>query len=125
MSNAISFTGRLGNDSELKEVGQYKVLQFSVANNVGYSDNQKTNWFRCAVWGNKLDGLKNALLKGKLVFVTGELTLNEYSKNDGTKGFSADVKVNNVDFIGSKSDSENSSNSAPSNNENNDDDMPF
>lgn len=38
------------------------------------------------------------------MFVSGELTVNEYTKNDGTKGFQLEVNANILDLVGKKSD---------------------
>lgn len=102
MSNSISFTGRLGQDPELKQAGQNDVLEFNVGNSVGWGEKKVTNWFKCSVWGNRAVSLNQNLTKGKEVFVTGQLTLREYTKRDGTKGTSAEVKVAEVEFIGGK-----------------------
>jgi single-strand DNA-binding protein len=99
MSNNISFVGRLGSDAELKHVGDYTVLELNVANNTGFGDKKITNWFRCTVWGNRGEKLQSYLTKGKQVFVTGELSLRKYNANDGAERTSAEVKVDQLDFI--------------------------
>ena len=100
MSNNISFIGRIGNDPELKQVGQNDILELNVANNVGFGDRRSTNWFRCAIWGRRAVSLQPHMTKGKEVFVTGQLTLREYTNRDGEKRISADVKVGEIEFVG-------------------------
>lgn len=99
MSNSISFVGRLGADSELKHVGEQTVLEFRVANNVGFGDKKTTNWFRCNLWGRRGQSIESYLTKGKQVFVTGELALRPYTNRDGVEQISSDINVTNVDFI--------------------------
>lgn len=99
MANNISFVGRLGGEPELKHVGSYSVLEFSVANNTGFGDKQVTNWFRCTIWGARGEKLQSYLSKGKQVFITGELSLRKYTTNDGVEKMSPDVKVDQLDFI--------------------------
>ena len=53
MSNSISFIGRLGPDPELKTVGDFKILELNVANNVGFGDKKVVNWMKCVLWGNR------------------------------------------------------------------------
>jgi single-strand DNA-binding protein len=85
MSNVFSFTGTLGRDAERKNISGFTLLEFAVANNIGYGDKQKTLWVRCQVWGKRAEGaLGDYLLKGTKVFVSGELDLNEYQGKDGT-----------------------------------------
>jgi single-strand DNA-binding protein len=140
MSNNISFIGRIGNDPELKQVGQNDILELNVANNVGFGDRRSTNWFRCSIWGKRAVSLQPHLSKGKEVFVTGQLTLREYTNRDGEKRISADIKVGEIEFVGGNreqsqaSSSEYSNSSAPANSRpaasaqstpETDDDMPF
>ena len=102
--NSLSFTGRLTRDAETRYLQNgTAVLSFSVANNTGYGDKQKTNYFDCALFGKRAEGkLAEYMKKGQEVGVVGELSLNTYQKKDGTQGASLQVRVNDVDLIGSK-----------------------
>ena len=99
MSNSISFMGRVGSDPELKKVGENTVLEFSVADNVGFGDRQVTNWYRCAIWGKRGTSLQPHIMKGGKLFVTGVLTLRKWEK-DGVEKISPDVKVEGIEFAG-------------------------
>ena len=102
--NNFSFTGRLTQDSELKTTASgLSILSFSVANNTGYGDKQKTNFINCALFGKRAEGrLKDYLKKGQEVAVTGELNLNKFTKADGQQSASLECNVSNVDLIGSR-----------------------
>ena len=99
MSNSIAFIGHLGQDAELRRVGENTVLEFRVANNVGYGERKFTNWFSCTLWGKQAQSLEPMLLKGKQVFVTGELTLRPWTTREGVERLSPDVRCNNVHLI--------------------------
>ena len=99
MSNNLSFLGRIGNDPELKQVGQTELLEVNVANNVGYGDRRSTNWFRCTIWGKRAQSLQQHLTKGKQIFVTGQLTLREYTTKEGEKRISPEVRVDQLEFV--------------------------
>ena len=103
--NNFSFTGRLTQDAEMQATQKgLSILKFSVANNTGYGDKQKTNYINCSLFGKRAEGqLRNYLKKGQEVAVTGELNLNKYTRNDGHEGASLECNVNSVDMIGSKS----------------------
>jgi single-strand DNA-binding protein len=107
MSNVFSFTGRIGRDAEVKHLPSgSSVLNFTVANNVGYGDNQKTIWLQCSVFGKRAEGpLVNYLKKGMGVFVSGELSEHEYTGNDGITKKSLNVDCNIVDLTDKKQDS--------------------
>jgi len=107
MSNVFSFTGTLGRDAEVRVTpsGQ-SVLNFTVANNIGFGDRQQTLWVRVALWGKRAEGsLQNYLKKGQQVFVSGELTQREYQANDGTTKASLELNANIVDLVGKRNES--------------------
>lgn len=102
MSNVFSFTGACGADAEVRYIpsGQ-AVLTVNVANNVGFGDKQKTMWIRVTLWGKRAESnLKDYLKKGQQVFVSGELTTNEYTANDGTKRTSLELNATIIDLVG-------------------------
>ena len=104
MSNVFSFTGAIGRDAEVKVTpsGQ-SVLNVTVANNIGFGDRQQTLWIRVALWGKRAEGqLQNYLKKGQQVFVSGELTQQEYQANDGSTKSSLELNANVIDLIGKR-----------------------
>ena len=106
MSNVFSFTGTVGRDAEVRVTpsGQ-SVLNFTVANNIGFGDRQQTLWIRVALWGKRAEGsLQNYLKKGQQVFVSGELSQREYQANDGSTKTSLELNANIVDLVGKRND---------------------
>ena len=104
MSNSISFVGRLGKDAVVKTVGQSSVCEFSAANDQGIKDKKTTIWFNCHLWGKQGEVLAQYLVKGKQVWISGELTLREYQAKDGATKTSAEVRVNAIDLVGGRQD---------------------
>lgn len=106
--NSLSFNGRLTRDAELRSTPSgATILNFSVANDVGFGDNKVTNFYNCTLFGKRAEGrLKEFLVKGQEVAVSGEHSLRTYDKQDGTKGYSNDCRVNDVALIGGKKDSQ-------------------
>lgn len=107
MSNVFSFTGTVGKDAEVRYTpAGMAVLSVNVANNVGFGDKQQTLWVRVALFGKRAEGqLATYLKKGQQVFVSGELTQNEYKANDGTTRTSLELNANIIDLVGKKSES--------------------
>jgi single-strand DNA-binding protein len=102
--NVFTFSGNLGKDGEQRYTANQKpVLEFSVAVNSGYGERKKTNWVRCALFGERGDSLAPYLVKGKQVVVTGELELNEWEGNDGVKHATLQVRVAELTLIGGNS----------------------
>jgi single-strand DNA-binding protein len=141
MSNVFSFTGNVGRDAEVKYTQSgMAVLNVTVANNIGFGDKQQTLWIRVALFGKRAEGqLKDYLKKGQQVFVSGELTQNEYKANDGTTKTSLELNATIIDLIGKRNEGSSQAQSqhheqksngyAPSANvpatDNFDDDIPF
>jgi len=129
--NKLIISGRLTRDAEVRFIPSgTPVMSFSVANNTGFGEKQKTHFFDCSMFGKRAEGkLKDYMLKGQQVVVEGEISLNQYQKKDGTGGASLNVFVNNVELMGSnqKSGSNQQGGSQPSAapTPNEDDDLPF
>jgi single-strand DNA-binding protein len=106
MSNVFSFTGSCGKDAEVRYTPSGSaVLSVNVACSVGFGDKQQTMWIQCAVWGKRAEGqLVNYLKKGQAVFVSGELSQNEYKALDGTMKTSLSLNCNIIDLVGKKQD---------------------
>ena len=107
MSNVFSFTGTVGRDAEVRYAPSgVAVLNVTVANNIGFGDKQQTLWIRAVVFGKKAEGkLVEHLKKGQQVFVSGELTQNEYKANDGTTKTSLELNATIIDLLGKKNES--------------------
>jgi single-strand DNA-binding protein len=96
----ISITGRVGGDAETRSAGSGTVTNFNCAVDQGYGDNKHTNWFRCAIWGERGSKLAQYIKKGDKVAVTGELLIGEYN---GKPQY--EIRVSDVDcFMGGKRD---------------------
>jgi single-strand DNA-binding protein len=102
--NTVFFTGNIGNDAETRTVGQSEVCNFNVAVRQGQSRDAKSEWYRCAIWGQRGSQLKSYLTKGAKVAVVGELEIGEYN---GKPQFN--VRVADIDpFCGGKRDEQKS-----------------
>lgn len=107
--NLIVLKGRITADIELKKVGanQTSVCDFSVAVNRRF-EKDKTDFINCQAWGNTAEFIAKYFGKGKEIALCGELHIDQYEK-DGEKRYSTRVKVDNVEFCGSKNDNSESS----------------
>lgn len=115
MSNVFSGVCTVGRDAEVRYLpsGQ-AVLNVSVANNVGFGDKQQTVWLRVVLWGKRAEGsLKDYLKKGQQVFVSGELTMSEFTGNDGVKKTSLELNATIIDLVGKRESAPSSDYNAP------------
>jgi single-strand DNA-binding protein len=105
MSNIFSAVCTVTRDAEVRFTpAGMAVLNVNVANNQGFNDKQKTMFIRVAVFGKKAESkLVDYLKKGQQVFVSGEISTNEYKSNDGTMKTSLELTANVLDLVGKKS----------------------
>lgn len=103
MSEAtIQFQGRLTNEPQQRQAGNYTVTNIDVAVDGSRKDQQgntKVEYYRVAVWGNRGNFVRDYLHKGQPVMVSGTLTTHQYKRNDGGAGISLDVRADHVDFV--------------------------
>ncbi len=104
MSNSISFVGTLTADATVGNTpGGTSVLRCRAANDVGFGDHKKTNFFSVSLFGKRADGrLVDFMRKGAQVFITGEFSAREYQDKNGEKRFSLDVNAHDIQLVGGK-----------------------
>ena len=107
--NVCTFSGRLGKDAVVKQMTitgkDTTVANFSVAVDVGYGDMKDTLWLNCALWGKRAEGgLPRYLIKGQLVGVNGNISLRKYQGEDGVEKSSLEMRVSEIQLLGSKQD---------------------
>lgn len=96
-----TFAGRLGRDSELKQLPSGKeVVNFVVAVDKGRGDNKETLWVDCSLFGERAAKLQPYLTKGKAVTVTGDIDVRVYLKKDGTAGGTQTLDVQRLTLQG-------------------------
>ena len=96
--NNINLIGRIARELEMKEVGEAKVVNFTLAVN-GNFNREKTNWIQCSAWNKTAEIMVQYLKKGSQVAIVGELQTDQYEK-DGQKRTSFKVNVDRLDFLG-------------------------
>ena len=106
--NKIIIIGNLGRDPEMRysPSGQ-PMTSFSIASNRRYTtaageQREETEWFNCTAFGRLADTCNQYLARGRQVYVEGRLRSRQYERRDGTPGFSLDVNVTEVQFLGGR-----------------------
>lgn len=100
----VQAIGNLGKDSEVKQVGDTNLLEFSIAstkkgytNNSGQTIPDVTTWINVKKW--KGEGLAPYLKKGDKVAVFGELEIREHEGKYYTS-----IIANAIEFASKKQD---------------------
>ena len=120
--NIISLTGNLGRDNEVKQLSSGTTVlnnSIGVRSNAKVGGEYKTSWFNVSIFGKSAEIFSQYTKKGSKVFLTGEVRIREYKKQDGTNGMSVDLLVNNFEFLDSANGNSNSNGAGYQNNANN------
>lgn len=115
--NKFIVTGNLTRDAELKYTTNEKAYsKFSIANNEGYGDNKKANFFNCTLWGKSAENLNRFLVKGQKVLITGKIDINKYQDKEGIEKQIIEINVDSfggVELLGNKVQVDNNVDSQP------------
>lgn len=110
----LIISGRVGQDAEVKNVGDNTVCSFSVAHTekvYNPTPSEKTIWVTCSIWGERGVKLAPHIVKGTYVVVEGSGGVNAYMKN-GEATAIIRCMVNSLEFGGKPNGSNESTGSA-------------
>jgi len=99
--NRVTLFGHLGADPELRNTNTgTPVLSFRVATTEVYFDKEqtkqeRTEWHRVTLFGNRAEPLSRILAKGSSVLVEGRLHTSSYEK-DGSKRYTTEVIASEI-----------------------------
>lgn len=102
--NRICLVGRLTKKPELKESESgVKQTTFTLAVN---RRNEGADFINCVAWNKLAETIERYLDKGRELGIEGRLQINHYEDREGNKKSSTSVIVDNITFIGSKQEKE-------------------
>ena len=109
--NRVDLVGRLTRDPELRHTSSGRaVCQLNLAINRTFTNQngeREADFINVVVWRKQAENVCNFLNKGSLVSVEGRLQTGSYDDKDGNKRYTMDVVADSVQFLESKSQSQN------------------
>ena len=105
--NVVTLVGRVGGDPEVKyfESGTVK-CRLTLAVRRPTRNNDEPDWFNLELWGKEAEIATNYVRKGSLIGVKGSLKFDTWSdRATGANRSSPIVRVDKLDLLGSKQDS--------------------
>lgn len=114
--NHVSILGRLVRDIEIKQINQdLQVANFSIANNYEKRDRtgnrtEMASFFDCEMWRG-FQPIKQYLVKGKQILVSGELRQDRWEDDQGRTRSKVKLLVNNIQLLGGNGNNGNGANS--------------
>ena len=114
--NKVVLVGRLTRDPEVRSSSNgMQNARFSVAVNRNFKNregNYDADFISCVAFGRTAEFIGKYFKKGSMIGIEGRIQTGSYDAQDGTKRYTTDVAVDNVEFVGGR----NESSSMPSNN---------
>ena len=112
MINSVNLTGRLTRDPELRKTqSDIAITNITLAVNRTFSDangERQADFINCVLFSKTAEIAQKYLRKGNLVGVTGRLQSRSYENKDGQRVFVTEVVVENLAFLESKQQSQDS-----------------
>lgn len=107
LRNSVRLVGFLGNDPEVKVLGNKKMARVSIATNDSYKNDkgekvEETYWHDLVMWDKTAILAENYLHKGSEISIEGKLKSGNYTDKAGVKKYFTEVVVNEIMFMGAK-----------------------
>ncbi|HEY9878508.1 MAG TPA: single-stranded DNA-binding protein [Leptolyngbyaceae cyanobacterium] len=106
--NVVTLVGRAGGDPDVKyfESGNV-VCNLTLAVKRRSRNADQPDWFNLEIWGRNAEVAANYVRKGSLIGVTGSLKLEQWQdKATGATRSKPVIRVDKLDLLGSRRDSE-------------------
>ena len=112
----VSLIGRVTHDVELKtrnSTGE-PYMKLSIAVNEGFGERTHTSYYQCFLDSNEaLRAQKAKVSKGSLLFISGPLSIADYTRKDGTPTRIAQVSHARWDYVSNSKKSDGTPAAAP------------
>ena len=102
VKNKVQLIGNLGQDPEIKSIGEdKKVDHLSLATNENYKNAKgekvtETQWHNVVAWGKLADIAEKYLVKGTEVVIEGKLVNRNYTDKQGVKRYATEIQANEL-----------------------------
>lgn len=106
--NVVNLVGRVGGDPDVKyfESGSVR-CNLTLAVNRRTRNNEQPDWFNLELWGKTAEVAANYVRKGSLIGVQGALKIETWSdRATGSNRSKPVIKVDRLDLLGSKRDTD-------------------
>jgi single-strand DNA-binding protein len=118
--NKVQLSGRLTKDVTVTYSGNGNSIAritLAVDRTVKKGDKweHEADFIPCVAFGKKAEFLERYFKKGSFAIVSGNIKTGSYEKEDGTKVYTTDVWIEDVEFGGSKNEGSDSAPAAKSN----------
>ena len=105
MVNRVTLVGRIGQDPEVKTVGETKVAKLSLATSESYKDKsgnkvENTDWHNLELWDGLAKIAESYLKKGSQIYVEGKIKTDKWETDTGEKRSAVKIRVTSLTMLG-------------------------
>lgn len=103
--NSVQLTGRLTHDPDVKYTdGGKSVARFTLAVNRRFKQENgpDADFIRCVAFGKTAEFIEKYFFKGRKMDLNGRIQTGSYTNQEGSKVYTTDIVVENVEFGESK-----------------------
>ena len=112
--NKVMLIGNVGRDPEVRYLdgngangAGTKVATFTLATSERYRDRsgelrENTEWHNIVAWRQSADVAEKFVRKGTQLYIEGRLRTRSYTGQDGTKKFTTEITVDNLQLLGKR-----------------------
>ena len=108
--NKVLLVGRLTKDPEVRTMTSgNSVANFSIAVNRNFKNKDgqvEADFINIVVFGRQVESISKYVFKGSQVGIEGRMQTRSYDAQDGSKRYVTEVIADNVEFLGSKNNSD-------------------
>lgn len=133
--NSVMLIGRVGNNPQVRNVGDSKVATFSLATSENYKGKdgnwvESTEWHTIVAWNKLAEKAEKIVTSGAQLYVNGKIKTEKYTDKEGKERFATKIFANDIQLLGGKKEDsvtqQKPQNSpSPFDDDDNGDDMPF
>lgn len=110
--NKVILLGNVGQEPTIRVAGDVKVATFSLATTErgytlanGTQVPERTEWHNLVLWKGLAEIVEKYVHKGDKLYVEGKIKTRSYDDKDGNKRYVTEIAVDNIEMLGSKSQS--------------------
>lgn len=103
-SATITLLGHLAKEVEVRQAGQYKVVNNSIPVTDKSKAGEVTTWYDVTFWGKDADVVSTWCGKGALLLINGSLSTRTWKSKEGQDRVTPTVKVTSFKIIDGKKD---------------------
>lgn len=106
MINKVILVGNVGSTPEIRQAGDARVANFTLATSESYKDKNGvkqtiTDWHRLTAWRGLVEIIEKYVKKGQQLYIEGRLKTRSYDDN-GVKRYVTEIVVDTLKLLGSK-----------------------